>query len=403
LDQDRTNERRTLTVTERRAVLCRLAAADVEYLLAEHSTHVTLAPTGRRGRYRLTPAGHVGTILCPTCRLVIRPKIAIQNLFYLLDLAGPLPAVEDLATVAPGAEGLTFLASRLAQLLAERAAAGLHHAYAERTDQGPYLQGRLDLPAHLSDPGGRKDQLHSRFEEFTADVPCNQVPKATAELVLRSPLLGQAVAAALRKSLDAYAAVQSIALGPQSFDAALTDRLTMAYRPLLDLCRLLAEGLEPTKTAGLTLCPAFLLDMDQVFEGYVTRGLAATCVGSESWDFVAQPLLVASQPCSGQPDLQLRPDFTVAWGGRLVLVGDVKWKVLAKTPLLTADVYQVLAYCTALGVHRGVLVYPGRRNWVWVYRLAHAPVTLEIRTVRVTGSREACARSLRLLGRRVLC
>ena len=63
------------------------------------------------------------------------------------------------------------------------------------------------------------------------------------------------------------------------------------------------------------------------------------------------------------------------------------------------DLYQVLAYCTALGVGRGALVYPGRRDRAWDYEMAGAPIRLTVRTLRVVGDRGRCARSLRRLGR----
>ena len=124
-------------------------------LLAGHRTHLRLAPTGRRGRYRLTPTGHVGTIVGPDCRLVIRPKIPVKNLFHLLDPTGPLPVAEDRAATVTGTEALDFLAGRLARLLAERVVAGLHRAYSERCEAGPFLHGRLDLAAHLRERNGR--------------------------------------------------------------------------------------------------------------------------------------------------------------------------------------------------------------------------------------------------------
>jgi 5-methylcytosine-specific restriction enzyme subunit McrC len=384
---------------ERKPTACRLTRAQVDFLLAEHRAHIQVAPTGRRGWYRLTPTGHVGTIVGPTCRLAIRPKIPINNLFHLLDPTGPLPAIEDSTATAPGAEGLDFLAGRLAYLLEERATAGLHRAYAERAEQGPFLRGRLDLPAHLRDRSGRKDQLHCRYEDFTADVSCNQLPKATAELVLRSPLLGERVRTALRKSLESFAAIRSIPVGPDSFAATPPDRLTEAYQPLLRLCRLLVESLGPGDASGTTPCPTFLLDMERVFERYVTEGVARAFAGSARWAVAVQPFFLASQSQAGQPDLHLRPDFTLENSGRLVLIGDAKWKQLSPASLGTTDVYQVLAYCTALGVHRGLLVYPGRRDRCWWYPLVHSPVSLEIRTVRVLGTREACERSLRRFSR----
>src|SRR5262249_13807231 len=145
--------------------------------------------------------------------------------------------------------------------------------YAERGERGPFLHGRLDVAAQLRESGGRRDQLQCRYDDFTVDVPCNQVPKSTAELALRSPLLGDAARPALRRALAAWDAVGSVALGPDHFAAAAPDRLTEPYRPLLDLCRLLADGLGPGEATGATPCPAFLLNLERVFEGYVTRGV----------------------------------------------------------------------------------------------------------------------------------
>src|SRR5437773_1872663 len=144
-----------------------------------------------------------------------------------------------------------------------------HRPHAERSARGPFLQGRLDVAAQVRDGGARKDALHCRFEEFTADVPCNRVPRAVAELVLRSPLAGERARSAVRQALGGFDLVGAAALGPESFALAEPDRLTEAYRPLLDLCRLLADGLAPGGREGAPACPAFLLDLQRVFEAYV--------------------------------------------------------------------------------------------------------------------------------------
>jgi 5-methylcytosine-specific restriction enzyme subunit McrC len=388
---------RTLLVRERRPAECRLSVADVAFLQTCHATHIQVAPVARRGRYRVTPAGHVGTIVGPDCRLVIRPKVALANLFHLLDPAAPLPVADDGVTAAAGTEPFQFLAGRLARHLAERSAAGLHHAYAERSHHGPHLRGRLDLPAQLRDAGGRKDRLHCRYEEFTVDVACNQLSKATADLVLRSPLLAPAVGALLRRALAPFAEVASVPIGPDSFDAVTLDRLTEPYRPLLALCRLLVEGLSADCAAGPVPYPAFLLDMERVFERYCTAAVVQHLAGDAVLTAAVQQWRRAAAPVDGQPDLSLRPDLVVQRRGRPVLVLDAKWKRPPATALVTEDVYQVLAYCTALGVRRAVLVYPGRRDRVWTYRLEQGSIRLAVRTLRVTGSGAECERSVRRL------
>jgi 5-methylcytosine-specific restriction enzyme subunit McrC len=385
---------RTLLLRERVPRLCRLRRADVDVLLAHHGAHVEVVPTGERGRYRITPTGHAGILTTPNCRLVLRPKIPLSNLFYLIDPHYPFSADHDVAQANPGTEALGFLALRLARLMAERVAAGLHRGYAERAEEGTVLQGRLDVTAQLRSGSPRKDRLHCRYEEFTADVLCNQVPKAVAEQVLASPLVDERVRAALRQALAGFEGVRPVPLGPDSFRLAAPGRLAEPYRALIDVCRLLYEGLCPQADAGPTRCPAFLVNMERVFETYVTRGVVEGLAASAALEVVVQPWMAACEPVPGQPDLYVRPDVLIRRDGRPEVVLDAKWKDVETAWADEADLYQVLAYGTALGTSRCILVYPGRRTQAWSYRMAGAPVTLELRTVRVVGPAERCRRSL---------
>src|SRR5207244_3685966 len=122
-----------------------------------------------------------------------------------------------------------------------------HRSYAEQTSEGPYLQGRLDVPAQLREGAGRREvlQFHCRRDDFTVDVPCNQVPRATLELLLRSGLLGESIETLLRQALRSLEGVTPAVLSPEAFARAVADRPTPDYRPLLDLCRLLMESLQP--------------------------------------------------------------------------------------------------------------------------------------------------------------
>src|SRR5436190_19807662 len=88
----------TFQLNERMAAKCRLCPEDFAFLLGKHRAHIEIAATTRRGSYRLTPLGHVGTIVAPKCRLVIWPKIPVANLAYLLDPTTPLLVADDRVT-----------------------------------------------------------------------------------------------------------------------------------------------------------------------------------------------------------------------------------------------------------------------------------------------------------------
>jgi 5-methylcytosine-specific restriction enzyme subunit McrC len=395
---------RTLFLTERARRVCRLAPADAAFLAAHHAAHFELLPTGRRDVYALRPGGFVGVVTAPTRRLVVRPKIPLANLFFLLDSAAPYPAASDSSAPDDGREALDFLAGQLARRLRERADAGLHRGYAERETAGPFLLGRLDAAAQMRGAAARKEQLHCRHDAFTADVLCNRAARSAAELARTSPLLRDETRAALDAALRDFAEVTAVALTPDVW-AALDAGAPEAYRPLLDLGRLLADALAPGETGGPTPGPAFLLNLEQVFERFLTRTLSRAAETSPSrgrWRVEAQPTLRAASSAAGQPDLNIRPDVLLLFDEMARLIVDAKWKRLGATPLVAADVYQVLAYCSALGVGRGVLVYPGRRDRAWRYDLERGGGCLLIRTLRVVGEREALARSARRLGRRLL-
>ncbi len=368
---------RTLALTERVPARVRLAPEAADFLLAGWRHAVALTPTRRRHRYRLTPLGHVGVLSAPGVRLVIRPKVPLRNVFFMLDPAAPLPTIDDATAPEPAGLLLDFLAGQLARRMAERAAAGLHRGYAEDAEAGPFLRGRLDLPAQLREP--RPGRLHSVRDDLTADVPCNQAPRATAERLLLSPLVGGPARAALRQALGGYEGVRAVG----GADAA---RAPAEYRTLLELCQLLDDALRPGEVAGPTAGPAFLLDLGRVFERYVAAGVAEL-VGD---GVRVQPTVTVG----GSGGLVLRPDLLLERDGKPAVVADTKWK---RTPAAADDVYQAVAYATAFGARRAVLVYPGRRDRRRAVDVGR--VRLEVRTLNVAGSEEACRRSLRRLAR----
>jgi len=382
-----------IRLTERVPRTVRLRRDDVDHLLVNHRGHVEIIPAGERGIYRLTARGFVGVIPTPNRRFVLRPKLPAANVFHLLDPLAPTPAFVDHSMPVDGTAVLDILAARLAVLLRDRSAAGLHHHYDERAEVTAALQGRLDVAAQARAGPVRRDRLHCRYDDFTADVPCNQLPKAVAERLLDRPDLAAAVKANLRDVLIAWADVASVPLTPELCAAATPPLQTSGYVSLLDLCRLLADGLGSGEAAGVITGPAFLLDLERIFERYVTAGIERVVA-----DCTPQPLLLASLPRLGRPDFRVRPDLLVGPRDRPRLVLDVKWKRLSRAALTIEDVYQVLAHAAVLGAPRAVLVYPGRHNRQWRYPTAGGP-TLDVVTLRIVGDRPACERSLRRLAR----
>lgn len=96
-----------------------------------------------------------------------------------------------------------------------------------------------------------------------------------------------------------------------------------------------------------------LLDMPRVFEDFLTTALAETLHAAYGGKVLREPtrhLDVAGR-------VTLKPDLVWQRGGRTRAVVDAKYKAEQAAGYPNADLYQLLAYCTALGLPRGHLVY----------------------------------------------
>src|SRR5687767_345168 len=83
---------KTICLTEYETVSTDLTTPELDQLLA--SGLVSIAPRLDR-QYDVTASSTVGTAMLPSIRLLVRPKIGVHNLFFLLGHALNLPRWED--------------------------------------------------------------------------------------------------------------------------------------------------------------------------------------------------------------------------------------------------------------------------------------------------------------------
>ena len=75
-------------------------------------------------------------------------------------------------------------------------------------------------------------------------------------------------------------------------------------------------------------------------------------------------------------------------GGRCRFVGYAKYKGLDVAGFRHADIYQMLAYCTASGLASGLLVYAAGEAESGVHRVRNAGKTIEVASLDLNGSPE---------------
>ena len=127
----------------------------------------------------------------------------------------------------------------------------------------------------------------------------------------------------------------------------------------------------------------FLMDMNQVFQEFVTVALREE-LGVPERLFGEGKISTLDEA----ERVDLRPDLVWREGRSCVFVGDAKYKNIADGGVRNADLYQLLAYTTALNLPGGLLVYAKGEADAATYTVRNARKRLEVAALDLSGTLE---------------
>jgi 5-methylcytosine-specific restriction enzyme subunit McrC len=351
-----------ITLTEFGSVETALSPEVYAALNARYVKQFGVTPTEQQGVYRIAARDYVGRVGLPSGGiLVVRPKVDIANLFYMLcadaGLAGFVPPPTGLSA---NPDIFAFVLAALLHAVERLAASGLYRDYTQREERLPFVRGRILLERQLQS-GGLHHTHACRFADLAIDNAENRVLAATLRYLphlLRDNSTEKQLARRVRALLPRFHGVRSIRRGEAiSLLSALgTHRLNAAYAPVLALCRLALHRMTLDERPGPHPFASFLVDMPRLFESFLTRQLARLLpehglrVVAQRYDYLDEGRTVG-----------IRPDVLVypRSGRTPALVLDAKYRrPSGPEGDLNRDLYQVSAYLDRYDLRQGVLVYP---------------------------------------------
>jgi 5-methylcytosine-specific restriction enzyme subunit McrC len=330
-------------------------AAEVAAALADSGV-VSVAPRGR-GRWLLTAMDKVGAAKIAGVELHIHPKMPISRLFFLLGYArSPRGWREEDVHVAVEEELVPAIA-RAFERQADRAVRlGLLQGYRTVEESLPVLRGRLRATDQMRRRFGLPMPLEVRFDDFTIDIPENQLLLAATRRLLRMPRVPTDTRHRLRRLAARFADVSALVPGLPRPKWRPT-RLNNRYHNVLHLAEIILAGGSVDLGGDDVEISGFLLDMWRVFEDFTTVALGEALRGHGG-----RTALQGSHHFDERSEVLIRPDLVWYRGDRPTAVLDAKYKRHKGKSAPNADLFQVLAYCTIFGLQRGHLLYAGGRG-----------------------------------------
>ncbi|PZH15651.1 restriction endonuclease [Streptomyces sp. NTH33] len=331
------------------------------------------------GRWSLRAGSKVGAVTVTGAgvdepvTVRVMPKVPIARLFFLLAYSlDPTGAWRDgEVDVAEHRDLLPSLAHAVERQVDRALRQGLLQGYRATEESALVVRGRIREAEQIRRRFGAALPVEVAYDEFTTDIAENRILRTAVERLLRLPGVPRDVRRRLLHQRARLADVTPVVRGQRLPDWRPT-RLNSRYHQALHLARAVLDGSSAEHAPGGLRIDGFLFDMNKLFEDFVTvalrealRGLGRTVRFQDSHHL------------DEAATVRMRPDF-VLYGpdGTPCAVADAKYKAEKRGGYPDADLYQILAYCTVLGLDEGHLVYAKGSASHAAHRVRHTGILI---------------------------
>ena len=361
---------------------------------------LTIVPAaGEDAAYHLTPSSTVGAVEIGDLSVLIRPKIGIPQLLSLACYAmGVFKSQEErLFDFQEEAETPPDTLAIALSAAARRAfSRGLLHGYRTEEEALHTVRGRIRFADQIRQRFGIPLPIEVRYDEFTDDITENQLVKAAAIRLGGMRLRSQQA----RRNLGWIAAmlenVSSVESFPKDVPDVRFDRINEHYRGVVGLSRLILRHSAFESERGVVRAAGFLMDMNTLFQEFVTVALREA-LGVSEQVFLEKKI----DTLDDDGRIHLRPDLTWWHGRDCQFVGDAKYKRIENESVPNADLYQLLAYITALNLPGGLLIYAQGEAETAVFNVRHSDKRLEVAALDLAGTLDSVLKRVDVLAERV--
>lgn len=374
---------------------CQLTQAEAAEIQSSGLVDVIAEP--QQDHWQLVSDSQVGVAVGPNWEVRVAPRLNVPQLFFLLAYArDPKGWKDQEATFASEPELLDAIAAGFSWHALRTIEHGLLRGYINVDERLTAIRGRIRFGDQIARSATLPLPVEVSYDDYTANIVENQIVKTATLALLRLPRIP---AIARRRLLRLRALLDEVGVlaRPREVQIPPFTRLNERYRPALRLAELILRASSIEVSRGSIGSVAFLFDMNRVFEDFVSTSLRES-LQAYGGEVQFQNTLRLDE----DGHIPIRPDVIWQRTGRPRAVIDAKYKALRPTGMPNADAYQMLAYCTALGLRRGYLVYATdsgehSRNLT----IKNTPCEIRVRTLDVERRPDQLIQQVELLAREI--
>jgi 5-methylcytosine-specific restriction enzyme subunit McrC len=361
-----------VTLKEWKPTRLKLDVSTAAALRAVPKANLRVSVTDTPGEYEIMARSTVGVFSGPATVLII-PKLEIERFFYLLGHASDVRFFDAIPALAKD-ENISdaFVRSFLAMLKRRVMRRGLLQGYVVRDEALHEFRGRLRVTDQMRRHQGLMLPLEVRYEDYTVDIVENRLLKAALERVVSLPVVTTELRAQAAMSLSAFADVTSERFRRKDIPNVTFDRLSRHYEAPVELARLLLDNSSVDLRPGAVPVGQFSVDMNVLFQQFLFGEVRRRLPTGVMWKAERHIHLDVKE------EVLMKPDFSAWRGGECLFVADAKYKRTEGGE--SGDLYQLLAYCHALGLEEGTIIYADAASGL-DYEVVRSHVRLRVMSI----------------------
>lgn len=296
-------------------------------------------------------------------------NIRVRNMYYMLSYA--YQTLRETGTGDMAAEDFEnihdLFAAILIQGIGKQIKRGLHRDYVSHEDPLTLLRGKMLLSESIKQQTLASRKMVCSFDDFTVDTIHNQILKSAILLLLRYGTVRSDNKKHLRKILFYLSGVSDISPGSIRWDTLKYHKNNASYRMILNVCRLVLDGLLLTNDTGSYRLSKWIDDeyMHKLYERFVLAYYQR-----EHPSLNPRSAFIYWDVAKGTDTMYLplmKTDITLQYGNKTLII-DTKWyghtmqRIYSSTTYISSNLYQIYAYVknydkNATGNVAGTLLY----------------------------------------------
>ena len=164
-----------------------------------------------------------------------------------------------------------MFAAILGKGVAQQLKHGLYREYVNKSDNLTTLRGKLDIQGTIKNKLQHRQKLYCDFDELSENNLMNQVIKTTMTLLIKQGNVKIENKSVMKKELLFFDSVDYIEPSEIKWDRIQYQRNNQSYKMLLNICRLVIEGLLLSTEQGMIKMATFLDDqrMSHLYEKFI--------------------------------------------------------------------------------------------------------------------------------------